>query len=102
MIVVLVLKSRTPQAEGSISSSMDNWDGIGRRRTVVAIWISRYASGFQKKQISEKSEYQKKPLLIHRNLNDLFLDRVGHQLRFVVDIELAHQVELVRFHRLHA
>src|ERR1700739_3313554 len=41
-------------------------------------------------------------LLIHRNLDDLLLDGVGAQLRLVVDIELAHQVEFVRLHRLHA
>ncbi len=40
-------------------------------------------------------------LTVYRDLNDLLLDRVGHQLRFVVDIQLAHQVELMRFHRLH-
>src|SRR5215472_278016 len=41
-------------------------------------------------------------LLIYRNLDDLFLNRVRHQLGLVVDVELAHQVELVRFHRLDA
>ena len=30
---------------------------------------------------------------------DLFLDRVGHELSFVVDVELPHQVEPVSFHR---
>ena len=32
------------------------------------------------------------------DLDDLLLDGVLHQLGFVVDVELAHQVELVRFH----
>jgi len=41
-------------------------------------------------------------LLVYRNLDDLLLDGVGHQLRLVVDVELAHQVELVRLDRLHA
>src|SRR5579885_1813238 len=36
------------------------------------------------------------------NLDDLLLNRVLHQLRLVVDIQLAHQIELVRFHRLDA
>jgi len=43
-----------------------------------------------------------KSLLVHRNLNNLLLDGVGHQLRFVVDVEFAHQVELVRFDGFHA
>ena len=34
--------------------------------------------------------------------DDLLLDRVLHQLRLVVDVQLAHKIELVRFHRLHA
>src|SRR5512135_2248549 len=37
-------------------------------------------------------------LLVHRNLDDFLLDGVGHQLRLVVDVELAHQVEFVRLH----
>src|SRR5581483_3367307 len=41
-------------------------------------------------------------LLIHRNFYDLLLNRVGHQLCLVVDVQLAHQVEFVRFHRLDA
>src|SRR3954471_17038653 len=32
-------------------------------------------------------------LLIDRYLDDLILDRVGHKLRLVVDIQFAHQVE---------
>lgn len=40
-------------------------------------------------------------LLIHRNLDDLLLDSVGNQLRLVVDVELAHQVELVCLDGLH-
>jgi len=34
-------------------------------------------------------------LLIHRNLDDLLLDSIGNQLRFVVDVEFAHQVEFM-------
>src|SRR5271170_143797 len=37
-----------------------------------------------------------------RDLDDLFLNRVLDQLRFVVDVELAHQVELVGFDGLYA
>ena len=36
------------------------------------------------------------------DLDDLLLDGVLHELRLVVDVELAHQVELVRLDRLHA
>ena len=36
-----------------------------------------------------------------RNLDDLLLNGVLNQLRFVVNVELAHQVELVRFNGLH-
>jgi len=36
------------------------------------------------------------------NLDDLFLDGVLHQLRLIVNVELTHQIELVRFDRLHA
>src|SRR5215472_11992413 len=41
-------------------------------------------------------------LLVDGNLDDLFLDCVGNQLGFVMNIELAHEVELVCFHGLHA
>ncbi len=34
------------------------------------------------------------------HLHDLLLNGVGDQLRFVVDVELAHQVELVGLDRL--
>src|SRR5689334_7098408 len=37
-----------------------------------------------------------------RDLDDLLLNRVLHQLRLVVDVQLAHQVELMRFHGLDA
>ena len=37
-------------------------------------------------------------LLVYGNLDDLFLNRIRYQLSFVVNIELAHQVEFVRFH----
>ena len=36
------------------------------------------------------------------DLDDLLLDCVLHELCFVVDVQLAHQVELVRFYRLDA
>src|SRR6266571_7344379 len=35
-------------------------------------------------------------LLVHGNFDDFFLYGVSHQLRFVVNIELAHQIELMR------
>src|SRR3954468_4594538 len=35
-------------------------------------------------------------------LDDLFLDGVGHELRLVMDIQLAHQVELMCLDGLHA
>jgi HicB family len=41
-------------------------------------------------------------LLVHRNLDDLLLDRVGHQLGLVMDVQLAHQVELMSLHCFHA
>ena len=37
-----------------------------------------------------------------RNLDDFLLDGVLNQLRFVVNIELAHEVELVCLNRFHA
>ena len=43
-----------------------------------------------------------KPLGTNRDLDDLLLDRVLHQLRLVVNIQLAHQIELVCFDCLHA
>ncbi len=36
------------------------------------------------------------------HFHDLLLNGVGDELGFVVDVELAHQVELVRLHRLDA
>jgi hypothetical protein len=36
------------------------------------------------------------------DLDDFFLDRVLHQLRFIVNVEFAHQIKLVRLHRFHA
>src|SRR5260370_5021353 len=37
-----------------------------------------------------------------RHLHNFFLDGVGHKLCLIVDVQLAHQVELVRFNRLNA
>src|SRR5579862_9541495 len=37
-----------------------------------------------------------------RDLDDLLLDGVLDQLRFIVNVQFAHQVELVGFHSLHA
>jgi len=37
-----------------------------------------------------------------RQPDDFFLDGLLHQLRLVVDVQLAHQVELARLDRLHA
>ena len=44
------------------------------------------------------------PVPLHhvRNSDDFLLNRVLDQLRFVVNVEFAHEVELVRFHRFHA
>ena len=41
---------------------------------------------------------------LHRNrwADDLFPDRHRHQLRFVVDVELAHEIEFVRLDGLDA
>src|SRR5262245_26443720 len=36
-----------------------------------------------------------------RDLDDLFLDRVLDQLRLIVNVQLAHQVELVRLDGFH-
>src|SRR5262245_49071684 len=41
-------------------------------------------------------------LLVDRDLDDFLLDGVRDQLRFVMDIEFAHQVEFVGFHGLDA
>ena len=43
-----------------------------------------------------------KKLLVHWNLHVLLLNRVGHELCLVVDVELTHQVELVCFDGFHA
>ena len=42
------------------------------------------------------------PLSSRRHFHDLFLNGVGDQLRFVVDIEFAHEIKFVRLDRLHA
>ncbi len=36
------------------------------------------------------------------HLHNFFLDSIGYELRLIVDVQLAHQVELVRFNRLDA
>ena len=36
-----------------------------------------------------------------RDLDDLFLNGVLHELGFVVDVQFAHQIELVSFHRFY-
>src|SRR5438105_6897609 len=41
-------------------------------------------------------------LLVNGYFDDLFLNGVGDELRLVMDIEFAHQVELMRLHRFHA
>src|SRR6185369_3541134 len=41
-------------------------------------------------------------LLIDRDLDDLLLNGVRHQLCLVVNVEFAHEVELMRFDGLHA
>src|SRR5205823_15056509 len=48
------------------------------------------------------TSYFKSYLLVDRNLDNFFLDCVGHQLRLVVNVEFAHEVEFVGFHRLYA
>src|ERR1700733_6108561 len=50
--------------------------------------VMRLAGCFETRRWSDKI----------RNFNDLFLDGVLNQLRFIVDVQLAHQVELVCFH----
>src|SRR6266404_8240241 len=46
--------------------------------------------------------YTRNELAVHRDLDDLLLDRVRHQLCLVMDVQFAHQVEFVRFHGLDA
>src|SRR5438552_3898595 len=48
------------------------------------------------------NSYKKKPLEAGREPNHAFADGPHHKLSFVVNSQLAHQIELVRVHRLAA
>jgi len=39
---------------------------------------------------------------LRRQLQDLILDRVNHEVHLVMDVKLAHEIELVCIHGLHA
>jgi hypothetical protein len=48
------------------------------------------------------SEWNQSRLSSGGHLHNFLLDGVGHQLGFVVDVQLAHQIELVGFDSLDA
>src|SRR5258708_7670482 len=75
---------------------------MGRRAALKGSKKDEAAATAKARRVGRNGVYMTPILHGDGDLDNLFLNRVLHELCFVVDIQLAHEVELMRLHRLHA
>ena len=84
------VKKASTGAEAQIFGHADA--ALKRRSSTVVQAVSQCPAGLSRTLFSPNR------LIIRRKLHNFFLNRPHHQLRLVVNSQLAHQIKLVRIH----